>query len=532
VSSASRKDESVAAHGAQWITIAFAIVGLSNYAYALLLTRLLNVSAYAEFAAGQGLILWTSTIAIVCVPWVLAQALARSQSEAERRSAIQFAKIVSSGSGLIASVVAAAIATRFASPITVIVLAVSIFIVFLGTATTGWLQGRERMRELSVLYVAENLLKNGAGVLLVVVAKQGVTGALAAFGIGGLVMLPWWPRTPRKRGRTRSTAIDRYLWLRAMKIGGAQSLVSLFVAVDVVMVALLPDARALTASYQVSAVLSRVPLFIASAVATAFFPSLSKRAESSTLAARAVRMYAAAALPLAAILVTVPSYALGLVFPAQYSAVGTLLKYTAVTGLSVGGISLITAFFQAADDYTCLRWLSVGLGVYIAALLAGWKLAGISGLAAGGTLGSAVALGIIGYRLVRQRGFAVFTRVPLIETIVITGLLMLLRNYFLLWLALAIVMGLRAGVRFLRPGARHAAGPRWMANAFRKNLNQPVFSPQSRPTARPYTYDNTPSARRLSGQYLTKIPEAADTYPARSGRHEIVETTQRRKAAS
>ena len=44
---------------------------------------------------------------------------------------------------------------------------------------------------------------------------------------------------------------------------------------------------------------------------------------------------------------------LALIFPAQYGAVAMLLKYTAVTGLAVGGISLVIAFFQAADDYSC-----------------------------------------------------------------------------------------------------------------------------------------------------------------------------------
>ena len=59
--------------------MAVVLVGLSNYGYALLLTHLLNVAAYSTFAAGQGLILWASSVATVSVPWVLAQALVRAQ---------------------------------------------------------------------------------------------------------------------------------------------------------------------------------------------------------------------------------------------------------------------------------------------------------------------------------------------------------------------------------------------------------------------------------------------------------------------
>ena len=334
------------------------MVGLLNYGYALLLTHLLSVTAYSTFAAGQGLILWASTVVIVSVPWVLAQALVRAQSDAERNSAIRFAKLAGIGSGIVAAAAAGAIATRFAGSATALVIAFSIFVIFLGTTTTGWLQGRERMSALSALIVVENLVKNGAGVLLVTVAGLGGAGALGAYGIGALVLLACWPRTPRGTGRAwRAALASRDLWRRAVGIAGAQGIVSLFVAIDVVLVALLPGDRALTASYQASAALARVPYYVAGAVALSFFPSLSRRTTGGVIAARAVRMYAAIALPIAVILSTVPAPILATMLPTQYGAVATLLRYTAVTGLAVGGISLVTTFFQAADDYSCLWWL-------------------------------------------------------------------------------------------------------------------------------------------------------------------------------
>ena len=106
-----------AARGARWITIAIVVVGLLNYGYALLLTRLLDVAAYSRFAAGQGLILWASTVATVSVPWVLAQALARARSEPERNSAVRFAKLVSVRAAVTAAaLVAASSRCRFAAP--------------------------------------------------------------------------------------------------------------------------------------------------------------------------------------------------------------------------------------------------------------------------------------------------------------------------------------------------------------------------------------------------------------------------------
>ena len=115
------------------------------------------------------------------------------------------------------------------------------------------------MRALSALTVAENLLKNGAGVLLVMVAGLGDIGALGAFGIGALVLVVCGhvrraapSAVAGRAGQPRPLAPCR-------RIAGAQGVVSLFVAIDVVLVALLPGDRALAASYQASAALSRIP---------------------------------------------------------------------------------------------------------------------------------------------------------------------------------------------------------------------------------------------------------------------------------
>lgn len=460
----SRKEESVAARGARWITVAFVLVGLLNYAYSLTLTRLLDVSAYASFAAGQGMILWASSVATVSVPWALAQGLARARSPAERAAALRFSILASIGSGVLAAAIVGAVATRFGDYVTALTVALSTLLIFLGTTTTGWLQGQQQMRPLSVLYVAENVLKNLAGLLLVVVAGLGQNGALAGFGIGALVMLARRPRVPPAPGRPwRAALADRDLRRRTLRVAGTQSVVSLFVVADVVLVAVLPGSRALAASYQASAALSRASLFIAGAVATAFFPLLSRQASGGTVAGRAVQMYTAVALPLAAVLATMPPALLLKMFPVQYGAMATLLKYTAVVSLATGGLTLLAAFFQAADDYASLRWLAPGLAGYVAALLAGWRIDGITGIAVGAVVGAMGALLLLGSRLLRREGYAPFRTVPraLLESLVVTGVLVLLRSHLDLWLAAAALIGVRAAGRFLRPVARHARRVSW-----------------------------------------------------------------------
>lgn len=455
------REQRTAAHGALWVTVGMVSVGLSNYGYSLLLTHLLNVAEYAVFSAGQGLILWATNIATVSVPWVLAQSVARAKAERERNSAIRFAKLMSSGTGLIAGIVVGGIAIRLSGPETAAVVALSTFIIFLGTTTSGWLQGSERMRSLSLLFIAENALKNVSGMLLVTLAGLKGVGALAGFGIGGVAMLARWPRTRKDRGRSWRELVSRQLLNRAIATAGAQGLVSLFVALDVVLVALLPGNRALAASYQASTTLTRIPLYIAAAVATAYFPTLSRQASNGVIAAQAIRLYTTTGLPLMAILATIPEFLVTKAFPASYGSVDLMLKYTAVTGLAAGGISLITTFFQAANKYSCLKWLAVGLAGYVIALITGWGIDGAMGLAAGGALGSTVALVIMGYRLVLSRGLVVLARIRILESAIAGTALVLTHSYWPLWLAAAFVFGLRAVMHFLRPSSRHEKLPRW-----------------------------------------------------------------------
>lgn len=458
---ADHRDFSAAVRGARWVTMAFLVVGVLNYLYALVLTRLLNVAGYSVFAAGQGLLLWATTVATVSVPWVLAQALARAGSDAERFAATRFTVLASAASGLIAGVAVWAIAVQFASTPAALALAVSAFIIFLGTTTTGWFQGQERMRALSALYVGENVLKNAAGLLLVTAAGMGDTGALCGFGIGGLLLLAWWPRVPRGTTRPWLAALaSRDLWHRALGIAAVQGLVSLFAAIDVVLVAALPESRALAASYQVSAALSRAPLFVAGAVSTAFFPVLARSAGGGALAARAVRMYAEVALPLATILATTPAPVLAAVFPAQYGAMATLLKFTAVAGLAVGGINMLATFFQAVSDYSCAWWLLAGLAGYVTALLTGYAAGGITGLAVGSVPGALTALGLLGYRFHRGLGPGLVARFPLAGPLITAVVLVVLRRYPVPWLAAAAAVGLSAAVRFLRhPGPPDPSRP-------------------------------------------------------------------------
>jgi len=239
------------------------------------------------------------------------------------------------------------------------------------------------------------------------------------------------------------------MWHSTIRLATAQGLVSLFTAIDVVMVSILPVRPDAAASYQASATVSRVPVWLAMGIGTAFFPSLSRRIRAGQLAGRAVQLYAIVALPLLAVLLTVPPTVLATAFPAKFGEMATLLKFTAVTGLASGGITLATAFFQAADDYAFLWWLGGGMGGFVIGLIGGWWLGGITGLAAGGAISVSILFILVGYRVARRQGNGVFAHVSLTTPAVSAVILVALRAYPVPWLIAAIAVGFLAGLRFL-----------------------------------------------------------------------------------
>jgi O-antigen/teichoic acid export membrane protein len=458
VTTSATRDEAVAVRGARWNTAAYALAGALNYAYALLLTRFLDAGAFSRFAAGQGLILCTSTAATVSVPWVLAQSLARARSDAERGDAVRFAIVVAIGGGFTAAAFVAVIAGQFGGAAMIAALAGSTIAIFASTVTVGWLTGRERLRTLSALTVGEAALKTVVGLILVVALGLGDAGAIAAFGIGILPCLLWWPAVPRGARRLwRGATADRDLWRRAAGLASVQVLVVVMGAIDVVLVMVLPGPSSAKASYQASAVLARVPLFLGSAISISFFPSLSRRRNDAEFAARALRMYAVIALPLTVVCATAPAAVLTTVFPARYSMIAVLLRFTAIAGFAVGAINLMTTFFQAANDYTCLTWQAVGLLFYLGGLLVGWSVGGTVGFAVGAACGALIALVLLAHHLARRLGSGVFRRMPILEPFLWAGCLTLLRPYLALWLLAATAAGLRATERFL---ARSTGVPR------------------------------------------------------------------------
>lgn len=379
--------------GVRWLTVSTLVLSLLNYVYSLGLTHLLDVGAFAVFAAGQALLLTAGTVSNAAVPWVLAQTLSTAADAGERRRAVWFGLTLNTGLGVLAGGLLYVLGLGFAGPATSLVLAVATFLVFVASSTVGVLQGARRFGLLGVLKVGDSALKIAVGLALVAVGT-GAAGALGGFAAGSVLLVAAGAWVARRDLRpTRGTLRAPHLWRTTAGVGAVQALLSLLVTLDVVLVAyLLPDEAA--ATYQASMILSRVPLFLAGAVAATAFPLLSRDPDSlDDVVRRAVRSYLLMVVPYAVALACVPAPLLDLVFPPEYSRMSLVLPLTAVAGAAIGAVNLVTTVFQARRRYVRSAVAQVlGLAVHAVALALGAALGGLVGMAVGAVVGTVASL--------------------------------------------------------------------------------------------------------------------------------------------
>jgi glycosyltransferase involved in cell wall biosynthesis/O-antigen/teichoic acid export membrane protein len=430
--------------GVRWLAGATIAVSLLNYVYSLGLTHLLDVGDFAMFAAGQALLLTAGTVSSASVPWVLSQAIVKAETPLARRQAMWFSIITNACLGLVAGGLLTVLALRFAPPPTAAVLGGATFLVFLSSSTIGLLQGERRFGLLGGLRVGDVLLKIAAGLTLVALGT-GALGAFAGFAAGSVLLVAAGVVIGRRDLRPAAGAMRvASLWRAAGGVGAVQTLLSVLAAVDLVLVAVLAPA-ADAATYQASMILSRVPLFLAAAVSATVFPLVVRdRAAGAPLLRTAVRVYVLLVVPYAVALMTVPDAVLALVFPPEYSGMGALLPITAAAGVLIGGVELLTTFFQATRRYTpSVVAQGGGLVVHLTALVLGAAWGGVRGLAIGAVIGAGASL--LALAVAAPSGWRASLRPPgsiLLGCAAFGGVLVLLAGRPVAWLVVAAVVGI------------------------------------------------------------------------------------------
>lgn len=498
--------------GSRWITGAATLIGILNYGYALVLTHILSSRGYANFAAAQALLLTAGTIAGSAVPWVLAYQITRPGADRRaRRAAVAFAWTANAVAGLCAAIVVVAIASRLLPWTGLAAVAAGTVLIFLATTPGGWLLGR-RLAALAALRLAEVVLKIVAGLALAFV-HGGPTGPLTGFAVGSAAILllgSYLMRGDMAVGRSDA----RFSGSLRMTFGmtAVQGLVAALASVDVVAVALLPLSASTAGNYQAAVVLARVPLFIAGGIAAVIFPLLADAPSRVRLTETALLMYAAVAVPLLAAVVTVPPAIVGLVLPARYGQVSELLPILGPSGVAIGLVALDATLLQATQHYRRALTRQVpGLLFTVTAVSIGGVLAGTRGLATGALLGTAATAIMLrrsgtgeGGRPARLPRWSAPTLVAL------TGLLLVLHPYPVLWLTVAVATVLfGVHIALVRtPGhdtmtvlPRHRR-PRRPAAFARNGVDaRPDGRPEGRDDAQPEA--RTPTAPAAAGRALS-----------------------------
>lgn len=373
------------------------LIGVLSYVVTLLMANALGPSDFSQFAAAQMMLGMVGTVTSALVPLPLAQAvIAHAQGSEERRDAMAFAALVSVLVGLLAALVTGAVAAGLGSALTAAVVALSAFILFVGAAPSGWLQGEMRFVRYTVKSVGEVVIRLIFSALVAVLA-WGAAGAVFGFAMGGLALLAtpgaffrdltWRPRVLRQKWR----------WAETSDIAITLCVVSVLVGIDVVLVAFLDGGSTAAAGFQALASLAKAPVYVAAGTVLVVFPMLRRHGvDVAAVLTDALRSFGQLALVACAVIATVPHALVALVMPARYSSSFGLLPWMALSGLGYATLTVLATILLGLRAYRRCQLGLIASSVSITGgLLVGWGWGGVAGVAVGCALGAVVAAGVL-----------------------------------------------------------------------------------------------------------------------------------------
>jgi glycosyltransferase involved in cell wall biosynthesis/O-antigen/teichoic acid export membrane protein len=447
-----RKIRNIATRLAPLIVVAgTGVVALLNYSFSLVLLWILPTREYSVIAAVTALLLVFGTVAGASAPWILAREVAVSRSDPERRQrALAFAGVVAFGQAATAALVCTIIVASYADWKTALVACTSAVIIFIASASVGYLQGIERFNVISYLRIAEVLVKLGAGITLVKLGV-GAWGAISGFTFGAclvLVVAVYYMRADvirtwraRRQARVRKAIFDRRLWGAARGIIGIQAGTAVISGLDLIIASVMLAGRHELATYQVVQVIGRIPFYAATALAVIVFPRMvrlpGRQGATITASLHAwMRVCGGAAV----IVATLPDPVLAHIIPARYGSVVAILPWAALTGLAIGGIDLVTTYWQASGRTKRAIWVLFALclvsGTYDVLALRGGSVLDLAYVAGGVTMAGLCALLLL-VRSDWPNSLRGLTRQAAIVAVPGVGLL-LLRGHLIVWAVVAL----------------------------------------------------------------------------------------------
>ncbi len=453
--------EGVVRHNAGWLSIAVVLVGLTNFLYALVLTWLLPARGYSTYVAAQGLLLVCGTAASASIPWVLTRRLAETQAPDAERRVVAFAVAVTGAQAFVAGILIGLLASRFSDGATAWTSGLAAGAIFAAATVVGYQQGRQRFAWIAVLRTAEVLLKVGSGFLLIRLGA-GVAGGVAGFVVGSLaVILFGGPALLRQFRWCTDWVCDRPLWKQTFGLAGIQGAVAILSSLDLVLGNLFHGGAPGLAGYQVSVILSRVPLFLSTAISTVIFVRIVSAREASKSAMRSsTNALLSTALPGTVAILTIPVGIAHVFLPGDYPAeVVSFVPFTAGAGFLIALTNLLTTFFQAEGRHLrCVLLLGTGIVGEIVAIGVGMNVGGVRGLAAGAVAGQLLTFVLIAYQTVRNWGVGALRPGPQVGGVILVSLpLLVLDRLPWIWLCYAVAMCAAVGYLVFFGGSRQPA---------------------------------------------------------------------------
>lgn len=427
------------------LTASAGLVGLASYFGMLLMAHLLPAGDFVDYGAAQMLLTTVGVAASALVPLPLARAVRAHPAGTDgRRTAIGFAVLVAAVGGAVASGVLATFGLFLGPPGVAVTMAMAAFAVFAVSPVWGWLQGESLFGCYAVTTVAEVMVRLVFAITAITLGLS-TTGAVGAFVMGTLVVA--WVGAARMRRDLRwrpDLLWDTARWRETGVVATAQVTLSALIGLDVLFVALTGDSSAEAAGYQAVATLAKGPVYVAASVALASFPLLRNASADQVpeLADVMVRSFARLAIPITAVIATVPDAAVSVVLPASYTEAVALLPWLAASGLGFGLISVLTmTLLGAGATRRCRTGLGVAAVIVAGSQAVGWSVAGGAGLATGSAVGALVASVLLAVLVWRFLPDGLGRAIPgaLLVTASFTALLVVLRSTVVPWSCAALV---------------------------------------------------------------------------------------------
>ncbi|RKT54485.1 glycosyltransferase [Saccharothrix australiensis] len=427
------------------VTAAAGLVGVTGYVGTLLLANLLTPAQFVDYSAAQSLVTTAGVAAAALVPLPLARAVrAGPAGSVVRRDSTGFAVLVALLGGAVTAVALTGLGLVLSTPGVAVALGAAGFAVFAISPVWGRLQGEARFGRYAAASVAEVVVRLVASVAAVALGL-GSAGAVGGFVVGAVVVawtgvttlrgdLAWRPGLLRDRTRWRETGV----------LASAQLTLSALVGCDVVLVAAVDADSTAGAGYQAVAVMAKGPVYVAASAALAGFPLLRNTAPERTpeVVGAMLGSFTRLALPITAVVATVPPSAVSAVLPDRYAGALGLLPWLAVAGFSFGAISaLVMVLLGVGAHARCRAALAVATAVVTGGMCVGWYAAATTGLAVGVAFGASLAAlvcAVLVHRFLPARALRAFARAAVLVA-GLTVVLLVARSSTPAWLCIAVV---------------------------------------------------------------------------------------------